>query len=183
MARTERLQFAGGLYHVNTRGNRRCQIYLDDDDRIRFLQLVAKAAARANWSCHAYCLMTTHYHLLVETHEPTISAGMELLNGQFARGFNEKYGLHGHLFEDRFYDEVVEDDVQLLTVSRYIVRNPVRAGMCAKAGDWPWSSFAATAGRTAAPRFLTVDTILGMFGRNRQAAFAHYAEFVEDVAD
>jgi putative transposase len=180
--RRPRLQFPGGLYHVNTRGNRRCAIYLDDDDRTYFLRLLAKVVVRAKWTCHAYCLMTNHYHLLVETHEATISDGMEILNGQFARGFNAKYGLRGHLFEERFYDEVVEDDVQLLSAARYIVRNPVRAALCERAADWRWSSCAATAGAAQAPTFLTVDTLLGMFGRDRHAAARRYVEFVEDMA-
>src|SRR5438309_1620725 len=97
MGREQRPQIPGGLYHINTRGNRRAPIYLDDEDRVHFLQLLAKVIVRAKWSCHAYCLMTNHYHVLVETREPTISAGMELLNGQFARGFNAKYGLRGHV--------------------------------------------------------------------------------------
>ena len=183
MARDERPQIPGGLYHVNTRGNRRAPIYLDDDDRVYFLALVAKAVARMRWSCHAYCLMTNHYHLLVETHEPTISSGMELLNGQFARGFNAKYGLRGHVFEERFHHELVEDDVHLLEGNRYIVRNPVRAGLCASPREWRWSSCAATAGLAPAPAFLGVDAVLAMFGRDPRAARRRYAEFVEDVAE
>jgi len=182
MGREQRPQIPGGLYHINTRGNRRAPIYLDDEDRVHFLQLLAKVIVRAKWSCHAYCLMTNHYHVLVETREPTISAGMELLNGQFARGFNAKYGLRGHVFEDRFHHEVVEDDVQLLATGRYIVRNPVRAGMCARAADWRWSSHAATAGTAAVPPFLSVDALLGMFGRDRAAGARRYAAFVDDDA-
>jgi putative transposase len=182
MPRAPRLELPGGMYHLGTRGNRRCPIFLDDEDRVRFLQLLERVVKRSNWTCHAYCLMTNHYHLLIELHEPSLADGMQMLNGRYARNFNEKYGLRGHLFEKRYYDELIDDDVHLLQLSRYIVQNPVRAAICERAGDWQWSSYAAMVGRAPAAPFLTVEALLGMFGRSSAASAARYADFVADQA-
>jgi REP-associated tyrosine transposase len=180
MPRAPRISFAGALYHVTTRGNRRCDIYRDDEDRRWFLLTLARAVRGASWRCHAYCLMGNHYHLLVETPEETISRGMQILNGRYARDFNWKYGLKGHLFERRFHAELVEDHAYLLEVSRYIVLNPVRAGICAGPESWPWSSYRATAGEAPAPAFLTVDWTSGLFGTSPTSAREQYAAFVAD---
>jgi putative transposase len=182
MPRRPRLQIVDGMYHLGTRGNRRCTIFHDDDDRVSFLQMLERTVKRAEWICHAWCLMGTHYHLLIETLGETLSSGMEYLNGRYARTYNEKYGLRGHLFEQRFWHQLIDDDVQLVATDRYIVRNPLRARICERAADWPWSSFNAKAGTTEAPAFLTGDTVLKMFGRDSESARRRYVEFVEDMA-
>lgn len=128
--------------------------------------------------------MTNHYHLLVETPEETISQGMQILNGRYARDFNWKHGFEGHLFEKRFNDELIEDDAHLLEVSRYIVLNPVRAGICPEPGWWPWSSYRAMVGESAPPPFLTLDWLGGVFGSTPAKARPRYRGFVEDgIAD
>jgi REP element-mobilizing transposase RayT len=146
---------------------------------MRFLRFVAIVVERHAWRCHAYCLMTNHYHLLVETPNADISRGMEYLNGRYARAFNARHGYEGHLFERRFYGELVEGNLHLLELSRYIVLNPVRAGICQRAGDWLWSSYRAATGHARRPAFLTTDWLLGQFNRDRRHARLLYADFVD----
>ncbi|TVT49758.1 MAG: transposase [Denitromonas halophila] len=180
MARPLRLELAGGLYHVTSRGDRREDIYRDDVDRDAWLAVFAQVCERFNWRCHAYCLMSNHYHVVVETPEANLSAGMRQLNGVFTQLFNRRHGLVGHLFQGRFKAILVEQDAYLLELSRYVVLNPVRAGMVAQAGDWPWSSYGAMVGDVLSPGWLETDWILGQFGQGRRWARAGYAAFVSE---
>jgi putative transposase len=127
--------------------------------------------------------MTNHYHLLVETGEPTLAEGMHWLNGRYARDFNWKYGFRGHLFERRYEAVVVEQHEHILEVARYIVLNPVRAGICTHARAWPWSSFAAMTGRAHVPTLLTTAWLHDIFGPDRKTAIRRFEAFVADGAD
>ncbi len=180
MARPLRIELAGGLYHVTSRGDRREAIYRDDEDRAAWLAVFAEVCARFNWRCHAYCQMTNHYHVVVETAEGNLSKGMRQLNGVFTQRVNRRHGLVGHLFQGRFKGILVERDTYLLELARYVVLNPVRAGMVADAGDWVWSSYPAMLGRVPAPPWLETDWVLGQFGPARAAAQAAYAAFVAE---
>jgi REP element-mobilizing transposase RayT len=182
MPRPPRVQAAGAIYHVTTRGNRKQDIFIDTDDRARFLQLVQQAVDRLGWLCHAYCLMTNHYHLLVQTREADISQGMHRLNGVYANWFNWRHEFTGHLFERRFHDEVVEGQAHLLELTRYIVLNPVRAGLKNHAGEWFWSSYNATIGRLEQPSFLTTTLVLSLFSDDSSRARELYPAFVEERA-
>jgi REP element-mobilizing transposase RayT len=170
----------GGIYHVTSRGNRRECIYLDDLDRRRFLRNLDDVVRRFEWLCHAYCLMGNHYHLVVETPKANISAGMQRLNGLYAESFNRRHRLSGHLFQGRFFSTLIELDTHLLELARYVVLNPVRAGLCPDAADWMWSSYRATAGLERRPRLLTQTRILAQFGRERDRARLAYAAFVRE---
>lgn len=130
MARPLRLEFAGALYHVTARGNERRSIFLGDadTDRAAFLDVLASSCERFNWILHAYCLMTNHQHLLVETPEANLSAGMRQLNGVFTQHVNRTHGRVGHLFQGRFKAILIERESYLLELARYVVLNPVRAG-------------------------------------------------------
>jgi putative transposase len=141
MARPLRLQVAGGIYHVTSRGNRRQAIYQDDDDRRQFLALRDRVVRRYGWQIHAYCLMTNHFHLLVETPQPNLSAGMQRLKSEYASYFNSRFALVGHLFQQRFGSSLIEGDEYYEEALRYVAFNPVKAGLCAHPADWPWSSF------------------------------------------
>jgi putative transposase len=141
MPRPLRPQIAGATYHLTARGNRRSVIYRDDGDHVFFLSVFLIVLSRFGWKCHAWCLMTTHYHLLLMTPEPNIALGMQYLNSRYAEGFNHRYGLRGHLFEGRYAHRLIETDEHLVRTYRYIARNPVRAGICERASDWPWSSY------------------------------------------
>lgn len=178
MARPLRIELAGGLYHVTSRGDRREDIYLDDGDRLGWLDTLAEVCSRFNWRCHAYCLMSNHYHVVVETPEANLSRGMRQLNGVYTQRFNRRHGMVGHLFQGRFKAILVEQDAYLLELARYVVLNPVRAGMVGDAGDWPWSSYAATSGAAPSPAWLETDWILGQFGKQRRRTQRKYVEFV-----
>jgi REP element-mobilizing transposase RayT len=178
MARPPRLLVPNGIYHVYARGNRRQAIWRDDGDRRYFLAILAKLVRQLEWVCHAYCLMPNHFHLLLETRLPNLSAGMQRLNGAYAHSFNWRHGLDGHVFQGRFGSRLVDGNHHLVELSRYIVRNPIRARLCEDAHEWPWSSFGAAAGLAPRPAFLTLDLVLAQFGSEPAAAARNYAAFV-----
>lgn len=180
MARQLRLEYPGAVYHVTSRGNARNAIYADHGDRESFLKALHSVVTRHHWLCHAYCLMGNHYHLLIETPAGNLSRGMRHLNGVYTQAYNKRHGLVGHLFQGRFKAILVEKDSYLLQLCRYIVQNPVAAHLTQTPGEWPWSSFRATAGLTSAPQWLTVDWILDQFGENIDEARTRYREFVGD---
>jgi putative transposase len=180
MPRPPRIQAPGALYHINSRGNRREPIYLDERDRRIFLSLLGQVVRRYEWLCLSYCLMDNHFHLLLETPKPNLSAGMQRLKGAYGRWFNDRYGLVGHLFQGRFHSELVAGDEHLLEVGRYIVLNPVRAGLARRAEDWPWSSYSATIGPRRPPAFLSVESLLQHFG-DGWVARAKFRAFVEEA--
>ena len=173
-----RSETAPGLYHVTARGNRRQQIFLAESDAARFLAGLEEIVQRFRWTCYAFCLLPNHYHLLLETADPNLGRGMRDLNGPYAQWFNRRYGLGGHLFQDRFHSACVESDGHLLELTRYIALNPVRAGLSRHPSDWPWGSYRATIGHAPKPAFLSVERLLGIFSPNVRAARAQYAEFV-----
>jgi REP-associated tyrosine transposase len=178
MARALRKQVAGLTYHVTSRGNRREAIFRDEIDRYRFLGLLAGTVRRCEWLCHAYCLMTTHYHLLVTTPHPNLARGMQRLNGSHGSGFNSRHKLTGHVFQGRYHSVIVEREPQLLELVRYIALNPVRAGLCATPEDWPWSSYRYTLGLDEKPAFLARDFLLECFAENPERAPAQLRNFV-----
>jgi putative transposase len=178
MARPLRIEFAGALYHVTSRGNAREAIYLTDEDRQQFLTLLENTVKRYDWYCHAYCLMGNHYHLLIETNTPALSKGMKYLNGTYTQYFNRRHQRVGHVFQGRFKAILVQKEAYLLELARYIVLNPVRAQMVRSAKDWPWSSYRATAGYTDNHPCLTTDWILAGFSEIKNEAQQRYCDFV-----
>ena len=178
MARPLRIEYPGALYHVTARGNAREDIFWDEGDRETFLEVYAQVSRRVNWMCHAYCLMANHYHLVIETPEGNLSKGMRQLNGVYTQHANRTHGRTGHVFQGRFTAILVEREAYLLELCRYVVLNPVRAGMVRSAREWPWSSYRATAGQAASAAWLTTAWVLGHFGRTRKGAEAAYREFV-----
>lgn len=180
MARPLRIEYPGALYHVTARGNARTDIFLDDTDRTAFLEVYAHVSQRFNWVCHAYCLMSNHYHLVLETPEANLSQGMRQFNGVYTQRFNRRHGRTGHVFQGRFTAILVERDPYLLELCRYVVLNPVRAGMVRSAREWPWSSYRGTAGQANEAPWLSTDWILSHFGRARVRAEAAYRAFVSE---
>ncbi len=179
MARPLRLEHEGALWHVTSRGNEAKNIFRSDADRILFLMILAEAAKRFEWIVHVYTLMTNHFHLVIETPEKTLSRGMQWLNGRYARRFNRRHKRKGHLFQGRFHSVLVEKDTHLLELTRYVVLNPVRAGMVERPEEYRWSSYRATAGLEAAPEWLATEWILRQFGSDPGRARAEYAGFVD----
>ena len=167
---------------MTTRGNRKQEIFTDTRDRLRFLQLVERVVELLDWRCHGYCLMTNHYHLLIETPNGDISCGMHRLNGVYAKWFNWRHQYEGHLFERRFRGVLVEGDAHFLELTRYLVLNPVRAELTKTAGEWRWSSYNATVGKQPPPAFLTRHWVLSLFSRDLERACELYTEFVASAA-
>src|SRR5688572_30626678 len=180
MARPLRLAFSGGVYHVTARGNERKAIGRDDTDRARFVDTLAAMVDRYRVRCHAWVVMTNHYHLLLETPSPNLSPALRYLNGVYTQAFNRRHRRVGHLFQGRFQAIVVEKDAYLLELCRYVVLNPVRAGVVQAPRAYPWSSYRATAGLTEAPAWLTVDWVWEQFGHRRRAAQTAYRQFVAE---
>jgi REP element-mobilizing transposase RayT len=180
MPRPPRAHEPGGIYHVSTRGNNREDIYFDDGDRLAFRYLLGQTVRRYGWRIFAECLMTNHYHLVVQIDERGLSDGMCELNGGFARSVNYAHGRQNHLFGKRYDDTPVESDTHLLEVCRYVVLNPVRAGICVDPSEWPWSSFRATAGLELSPSWLAAGDVLRLFAAEPEAARRAYAAFVRE---
>lgn len=180
MARPLRLEFAGALYHVTSRGDRREAIYETDKDREQFLFILSEVCEQYHWICHAYCLMDNHYHLLIETPEANLSKGMRQLNGVYTQTFNRAHRRVGHVFQGRYKAILVDKDSYLLELARYIVLNPVRARMVRSAKDWPWSSYRATVGQQEKPIWLNTEWILAGFGRQKSKAIDAYKRFISE---
>lgn len=140
MARLSRRTFPpSGVFQITSRGVARCDVYRDRDDRVAFLAQLWQAVDRNGWDVYAVCLMTNHYHLVVEGMRDLISRGMHRLNGVYAESFNAKYGRSGHLWGDRFALWQVRDEAHLQATCAYVLQNPVRAGLCERAADWEWT--------------------------------------------
>jgi putative transposase len=181
MARPPRLVAANAIYHLTCRGVRKLPIFHADSDRTLFLALLRRTLRRYQWLCQAYCLMDNHWHVVVQTKEPTLSVGMHWLNTAYARTFNQRHGFEGHLFDRRFGGKLIESSAQLMLTARYVELNPVRARRVTDPHDWPWSSFRFHAG-LAASSLLGGSWVLDLFGSERQKSSAAYVEFVRDGA-
>jgi len=180
MARPLRLEVPGGLYHVTSRGNRREHIYLSDDDRRLFLALVGHVCERFSWGVHAWCLMNSHYHLLLETRLPNLSRGMRHLNGVYTQRFNRRHGRTGHVFEGRYKAQLVQKDRYLLPVARQMVLVPVRSGAVRGPADWPWTSYRFTLGSETAPAWVRRDELLALVPGTEGTPAERYARYVSE---
>lgn len=178
MPRLQRILYPDAIYHVIARCIPGRLLFVDEVDRYGFLVILARAADRFDVVIHAYCLMGTHYHLALQTREANLSQAMHWINLSYARRFNRRHGSSGHVLQDRFKAIVVERDPHLLELGRYVVLNPVRAGLCAAPEGWEWSSYLATAGLRPEPSFLTTAMILDMLANDRTAARMDYRRFV-----
>lgn len=180
MSRPLRIEFAGALYHVTLRGNGRKPIFRNDQDRLSFLEVLHKVNQRYHWFCHAYCLMSNHYHLIIETPDGNLSRGMRQLNGVYTMYFNRRHRTVGHVFQGRYKAILVEKESYLLEVCRYVVLNPVRAGLVERPEGWSWSSYRGTVGLNKPHRSLTIDWILGQMGKEKRGAVRRYRAYVRE---
>ena len=168
-----------GFYHLTVRGNNKRVIFIDDNDRLVFIALLNRLATRHGWTILAFCLMDNHYHLVMRIDERGMSKGMCELNGTYALLFNGKHGRINHLFGRRYWSDELESDERLKTAFRYVVRNPVEAGMVASPDAYVWSSYQATIGIALGRVRVAVDEVLSMFSHNRAAAIASFRHLCE----
>jgi putative transposase len=178
MARPLRLQFAGALYHVTSRGEGREDIYFGVVDRREWLSVLDQTCERFRWRVHAWCQMDNHYHLVLETPEGNLADGMRHLNGVYTQHVNRTHRRVGHVFQGRYKAVLVEREAHLLELARYVALNPVRAGMVRDAAEWAWSHHLAMLGLVPAPAWLEADAMLGLFGSTRAEAELAYVDFV-----
>jgi len=168
---------------VTSRGNRKSTIFHDDQDRRQFLRIVAQAATYYDLLVVELCLMGTHYHVLLETPERNLSEAIQFINGVYAKCSNRRYKQTGHVFEARFRSLVIQRESYLLRAARYVVRNPVQAGLVGEAAEWKWSTYRATAGLESPPPWLHIDWICWAFEKETlEEARRCYIEYVNAPA-
>lgn len=180
MARPLRLEYSGAVYHVLSRGNQGNRIFRDDEHRKEFLAILTATGKRYNVLCHAYCLMDNHYHLILETPDGNLSKAMRQINAVYTQYFNRKELTAGHLFQGRYKAILVEKDSHLLEVVRYVLLNPVRAGVVAAAADFPWSSYRSTCCLDEPHPCLSCDWLYTLFDGDRKRAVQKLVSFVDD---
>jgi putative transposase len=181
MARRARNQTPGLIRHIMSRGNGRMRIFRDDDDYRQFVYVLGEAVERYDVACWNYCLMPNHYHLTLVPSRSNLSEAIRRVNSVYAQWWNRRHRRVGHVFQGRFKDQIVQREGYLLSLSRYVVGNPVRARLAARPEDWPWSSYRATAGLIPCPAFLDVKPTLSQFGEEEETVLrARFTRYVTE---
>jgi REP element-mobilizing transposase RayT len=181
MPRAPRFHEPCSYRHVTARGNDREALFRDDADRWRFLGILRDVTRDADWRCLAFCLMTTHYHLLVQEREVALSRTIHLLHSRYVRAFNLRHGRRGHVFGGRYGVATISDNAHLLTALRYIAVNPVEAGLCAGPADWTWSSYAGLIGVGRPWSFVSTAHVLSLYAPGREQAMGRIRQYIEPV--
>ena len=182
MARPVRIAYPGAFYHITSRGNEKKDVFKSQLDREKFLSYLESATSRYGALIHAYCLMSNHYHLLLETPSGNLSQIMRHINGAYTTYFNVKRQRSGHLFQGRYKAILVEMDEYAKELSRYIHLNPVRAKLVDTPDEYRWSSYPYYIGLKKPPEWLVRDFILGYFGKKISSAQKQYRGFVDALA-
>lgn len=178
MSRQARIRTPDGVYHVTTHGDGDMMIFEGSSEKWRLLDLLADTAKEFDWAMYAWCVMGNHYHFLLKTPDDNLSEGMHHINMSYGEWYNKSQGRHGHVFQDRFFSILITQDSHLLEASRYVVLNPLRAGVVSAPQEWPWSSYS-TAALGAPSRVPLQDgELMGMFGWQGAESRELYREFV-----
>ena len=179
MARKPRIQTAGLIRHVMSRGVGGMRIFFDDADHRHFRFLLSEVVDRYHVECWGYCDMSNHYHAILRPTLANISAAMRTLNGDYAQWWNRRHGRVGYVLQGRFKDQIVQSDRHLMTLIRYVARNPLRAGMVKDLAEWRHGSYRALGGIETAPPFLSMDLVLSAFGTaDRSTLQSRFTSFV-----
>ena len=179
MPRRKRVKSKSGYYHVMIRGNEKKNIFNNNEDKFRFMEILNETKKKKEYCLHAFCLMSNHVHLMLSEGIDDVAKVMKRINVRYAYYFNKKYKRVGHLFQDRYRSEVVENDSYILSLARYIHQNPVKAGIVKAIGDYKWSSYNAYLNNNDYfAKMLDRDIILGYFSENRKLAMQQYAKYM-----
>lgn len=168
--------YPGSIHHITTRGNRRSDIFKDGEDYIMYLAILKEVKTKLPFELYCYCLMTNHVHLEIKTNDISISKIMKRINQIYAQYFNKKYNYIGHLFQDRYHSEIIEDTAQMLTTTSYIHLNPVRASMVNRPEEYEYSSYSMYIGKKE-EKLISSEKILSCFKDNNKRKL--YQDFVE----
>ena len=183
MTRPLRIQYPDAWYHVMNRGRSRIQIYKTPEDYFTFVELLRGASAMWKVRIAAYCLMTNHYHLLIQTPGANLSRFMRHLNGVYTQYFNRTYKSDGPLFRGRYKSIVVEKDSYLLELVRYIHRNPLQAGLVKRLEDYRWSTHRMYLANGQSGNWLHRDYVLSMLATEKQNRRQAYIDFMKKEED
>src|SRR6266511_4267743 len=177
MARPLRIEYPGAYYHITSRGNERKAIFRDDEDRVKFLELLGRAVEEFYIRLHGYVLMSNHYHILLETPNGNLNRALRYINGVYTQAFNRRHKRVGHLFQGRYKAILVDKDSYLLELSRYIHLNPWRVKRSMDTIKYPWCSLRSYFGARAAPAWLIVRDVMSQLGSKGKRG---YRQFVVD---
>lgn len=180
MARCARKKSKSNIYHIMLRGINRMNIFLDDDDRTRFLQIVDRMGKEDEYKIQAYCLMDNHVHLLIKEARDPLQKSLKRIGVSYAYYFNKKYSRIGHVFQDRYRSEAIEDDIYLISVTRYIHNNPVKAGIAEKAANCRWSSYNKYLEPWKVKGPFDTQTVLGIYSDDESTAIRYFKKFTAE---
>lgn len=178
MSRPLRIQYPDAWYHLMNRGRRREEVYVDASDYLAFIDLLREASEIFNVRIAAYCLMSNHYHLLIQTPDGNVSRFMRHVNGIYTQKFNKRHGHDGPLFRGRYRSILIDQDSYLLELVRYIHRNPFDSGLENVFGQYPWSSHRGYVSNAKKWKWLCKDFILSLFSENKNTRIRLYEKFV-----
>jgi putative transposase len=180
MARSMRIQFPGAYYHIISRGNNRQSIFFDDFDRLLFLRILGRTQRSYSWKCFAYVLMNNHYHLFIQISKCNLSEGMRDINGIYTQKINKRHKRIGHIFQGRYKSILVDSDSYFTELTRYILLNPIRAGIATQVDTWPWSSYHNMFNNKFPYLKIETHSILENFSLNSHEAHRIFLEFLND---
>jgi REP element-mobilizing transposase RayT len=180
MGRPLRIEYPGALYHITSRGNERKEIYLDEEDRLRFLEILRDYHERYGILIHGYVLMDNHYHLILETPKGNLLKVMQGINGGYTGYVNRRYGRSGHLFQGRYKGILVDKDNYLVELSRYVHLNPVRASMVKRPEEYRWSSYQGYIAKEKEVEWVEYAWVLSKFGQGNKKAREKYRRYIEE---
>jgi putative transposase len=178
VARPPRITASETHYHVWVRATGHGSFFIDFEDRQRLLRILKYTCEKHGWLVRAYAQLSTHHHLLVWTPEDDLSRGMQLMSGIYSQTFNRRHARFGHLVSSRFASKVIDSEEYAKEICRYIVLNPVRAGLCENPEDWVWSSYRATIGLASGPEWLETTWVLSLFGDDLWTGGTRFRQFV-----
>ncbi|KPU27206.1 transposase [Caloranaerobacter sp. TR13] len=178
MSRIKRQKSSTGIYHVILRGINKEMIFQDNEDKEKFIELLKKYKEVSKYELYAFCIMDNHVHILIKEGKEPLSKVMKRIGVSYVYWYNSKYERKGHLFQDRYKSEPVEDDKYLLTVIRYIHQNPLKAGIVDKIDQYQWSSYHEYIKNTS--KVVDTQLILGMFANKKEQAIQRYKELMNE---